>query len=62
MNYGETTDEQMLRLLQERRGELIYDLRRNRTKEHEIAEELTRTERAIRKIEGERLSGVNKDD
>lgn len=61
-HYGETTDEQMLRLLIERRGELLYDLRRNRARETEIAGELTDTERAITKLEGKRLSDVNKDD
>lgn len=56
----ETTQAQMKRLLEERRGELIYDLRRNKERGAEIADELTDTERAITEItERERLSGSN---
>jgi len=54
----ETTQAQLLRLLEERRGELIYDLRRNKERGAEIADELSDTERAIAEItERERLSG-----
>lgn len=56
---SEDRQAQMIRLLKERRGELIYDLRRNRDKGVEIADELTETERAIAELERERLSGGN---
>lgn len=56
-------DAQMLKLLEIRRGELLYDLRRTKAREAEIADELTETERAIAELtnEGERLSDGNKD-
>lgn len=57
----DATQTQMLRLLEERRGELLYDLRRNKAREVEIADELTDTERAIAEIERERLSDGKQD-
>lgn len=57
----DATQAQMKRLLEERRGELLYDLRRNKAREVEIADELTDTERAIAEIERERLDDGKQD-
>lgn len=52
----DATQANLLRILCQRRSELIHDLRRAKTRETEIADELTETERAIADLERERLS------